>query len=472
MPRITLDASQWFKGASTSDNLSDGGFSPDERGISLFVSPGLLKPGYRDEAGSVNTNVLSEGVIAWASNYTLGSSTAIFGLSNNGSADGQVTAHSATSAATGGSSVLYGPDTGRNYAAHKSDLILYKGNIYWSSSSDVARDGDYDWWTVTRGLTGLDSAYPHYFFTHDDVLYFTDGHMLHSWDGTTATYNVLDLPQDFKIFAACSFNGMITMAATRFYIEPTTMHGDSYIFTWDGRSPSIIDQIPIHETLTALVPMGGVLYAASGYSFGYFNGSAFIPLYPLTTSVRKSQVCVQRDRILIAQGKSLLVYGNPIRGKQRFFSMPFNSTALNNIRAIISTYQDYVSMGLSDTNTLSFIDLASVATSGSAAPKYKGNRIALGQFARIEGIIVELDATVSASTNITVSYINSNGDTVTVGTINNTNYSGQREVALSGDVEHRATFTVQPQLQWGSGSSDGVRRIHIDYDYAEDRPNK
>lgn len=472
MPRITLDASQWFRGASTSDNLNDGGFSPDERGISLFISPGVIKPGFQDETAWTNTNLLSEGIVAWTPNNTLSGSSTLFAVSINGSADGQVTAHSATTGSTGGSSVLYGPDTGRNYAAHKTDIIQYKGNLYWSSTSDVARDGDFDWWAVTRGMTGLNSLYPHYMFTYGDVLYITDGNMLHSWDGSTSSYNVLDIPADYAILGACTFNGMIYLAATRFYIDSATMHGDSFIFTWDGVSPSFIDQVPVHETLTTLVPMAGVLYATSGYSFGYFNGSTFIPLYPLSTSVRKSQVCVQRDRILIAQGNYILVYGNPIRGKQRFFSFPFKTSLVNPIRALVSVYQDYVSMGLDTTNKIVVADFASVRTSGSASPKFKHNRIALGAYCRIRKITVELESAVSLSTSITVTYLNSNGDTVTKGVINNTNYPGAREVELTGDEPERATYTIQPQLQWGAGATDGVRRIHIDYEYAEDQPNK
>lgn len=470
MPRITLDASQWFKGASTSDNLNDGGFSPDERGISLFVSPGLIKPGYQEEVGWTNTNVLAQGVIAWTPNDILAGSSSVFALSRNSSDDGQISAHSATTGSTGSSSVLYGPDSGRNYTLFNSDLIRYKDGLYYSSTSDIALDGDFDWWRVTRGMTALNTSYPHHLFVYGDVLYITDGRYLHSWDGSTSTYNVLDLPEDYAISAACVHNGLIYLAATYFY-SSDTMHGNAFIFTWDGYSPSFLEQIPVHETLTTLVPAWGVLYATSNTAFGYFNGNAFIPLYPLTTRVRKAQIAVQKDRIVIAQGTYLLVYGNPIKGRQRFFSMPFK-TSLANIQSLTTFYQDYAAMGAESANSLLYIDLGATNTSGNASPKFKHNRIALGEYSRIRAVTVELDAAVSSSTSITVSYLNSNGDTVTLGTVNNANHTGQREVYLTGDAAERATYTVQLQLQWGVGSTDGVRRIHIDYDYAEDRPNK
>jgi len=54
MPILTIDAKDFFRGVSTTDELADGGFSPLSKGINLFASPGLLLPGKNPSSGGSN----------------------------------------------------------------------------------------------------------------------------------------------------------------------------------------------------------------------------------------------------------------------------------------------------------------------------------------------------------------------------------------------------------------------------------
>ncbi|MBK8467901.1 MAG: hypothetical protein IPL32_18975 [Chloracidobacterium sp.] len=467
MPRITLDAALWFRGASTSDNLADGGFSPDDKGVSLFITEGVLKPGPRDlGVGSIFD---ANGVIAWNVAKTLLSTEYGYALTANASNDGEVMALNTGGAASHTSK--YGPDTGRDYKAGISDVISYKSGIIWTSTADIALAGDYDWWTATLSLGALASSneVTHRMLIYGDILYIADGRYIHSWDGTTGTYNALDLPADYNITDFCVSNNVIVISAEYFSSNTSgDRYGKSKIFTWDGFSPSWIDETDIFEHIDCLFPFGGTLYVTTKDYFGYFNGSAIAPLRKLTSQVRRHQITGFKDRIMMIQGDSILCYGNPIPGRQRFFSYPWK----HEDGTLSSIFSFYSTQLLASRGTTSIVISNFDTTSdGSDFVRYfKENRIPLGDYAYIKKFTFELDAAVASGDTLDIYYLNSNGDTNTVGSINNTDHNGRREIVL--DVENDfPTYTVQPRYKWTDGSI-GIRRVHIDYEFSEDRPTK
>lgn len=460
MPRITLDASQWFRGASTTNDLADGGFSPSSRAVNFYATPGLARP--NSGATSANNQFGVSSVFGWAT--PPGAATTQYALSSNSSLDGEVYSLSATS--IGSVSSVYGPDSGRDYAPGYSDLVYYKGSYFYSSKTDVAKDGDFDWWTATLGLTALGNTDYHLMFVYGDILYICDGRYIHSWDGSTGTYNALDLPQDFRITAATVFSDAIYVAADLFQGNTAgSRTGTARLFTWDGYSASWLSEEKIDEHVSVLHPYGGTLYLATGTHFGYFNGKAFIPLRKLEAVVLKHQITTARDVILIAQGTSILAYGNPIPGRQRFFSFPNKTTS--SVDAIHALLSSGLFSGASGRTQLRF-DLLGVAVTDENPPFYS-NKIPLGDYARINKISIELLNAVASSEDITVEYVDSSGATVTVGSVTNASHNGLREVVFDVGNE-RPTFTLQTKITIGN-NTNGLYRIHADYDFSEDRPS-
>lgn len=457
MPRITIDASQFFRGVSTSADLLDGGFSPEEKGFSLFTSPGLIKPG-PTQATTV-TQFESNGIIARNLYETLKSPGHLFVMSSNSSLDGTVYEMATTS---GSATVLYGPDTGRDYAAGFSDIVRYKGTYYFTSKTNISKDGDFDWWTTVEGETGLNTLGGHWLEVFNDTLYISDGRYLHSWDGTTSTYNALDLPTDYWITATAVFDGLLVIAAEYFSGNTTDRrHGRTKLFTWDGFSPSFLSETDLPEHIDCLIPFGGSLYVTTQDHFGYFNGRAIVPLRSLSTQVRRHQVAVYKDRVYMAQGDSLLCYGNPIPGRARFFSYPLRTAGT--IDGVATGYGPRFWLS----NGTSSVYVADI-DSGSSSCTFKGNKIPTGDVSLVRKITVELEA-VAAATDINVRYVNSRGETKVVGTISTSLYATgvcEVEFDVENDIE---TLTIQPVLVFNSPSAEGVRRLHIDYDYAESR---
>jgi len=465
MPRITLDAAQWFRGASTSDELLDGGHSPDDKGISLFVTPGVLRPGPRDiGTGSIYQ---SQGAIGFTTAKALVSPGASLALTSNASDDGRVLEMVPTSSS--GYTTLYGPDTGRDYTAGFSDIIRYKSGVYYTSKTDIALASDFDWWSATEGETLLNGNVVHPLLEYGDIMYVADGRYIHSWDGTTSTYNALDLPADYEIYCMAVFNNVIVIVAEYFQgNQAGERYGRTKIFTWDGFSPSWIDETEVREHIDTLFPFAGTLYVTTKDYFGYFNGTAIVPLRALTSQVRKYQITAVKDGILMVQGDSILAYRTPIAGRQRFFSYPFKSE-VGTLTAIFSFYGSRVHLAASATSIF-LTDIDAASDGGDYARSFKENRLPLGDYAYIRKFTYELQNAIASGDTLTMSYVNSNGDTVALGTINNTDHNGRREVVI--DVENDLpTYMVQPKYTWTDGQN-GIRRVHIDYEFCEDRPTK
>ena len=164
MPILTIDAKDFFRGVSTTDELADGGFSPLSKGINLFASPGLLLPGKNpsNSSGDVSTG----GIFAWSTHHTNISPGIGRGVGNNGSYDGKFFTLSDAGAAT-----LMASDTGRDYKPNETDLIRFgTSNEQFSTSQTNIGKSDYEfgvndftWWTVTLGKTALGAGVPHHF---------------------------------------------------------------------------------------------------------------------------------------------------------------------------------------------------------------------------------------------------------------------------------------------------------------------
>lgn len=471
MPRLSIDASKWLRGSSVSDTLPNGGFSPLAKGVDLFRSPGVLKPGSQVSGSATTSNMLANGVIAWALPKTISNSDDAYILTANATDDGRVIERYGTT-----SNIIMATDTARDYKRGISDVVIYKGSTFVSSTTNVAltTGPDYTWWTGTLGLTALGATAPHLFCEYEDDLYFTDGRYIHKWNGATGTYNVLDLPTGCVATSICNYNGYLWIAGEYFSSNPSGyLHGKASLFIWDGFSASWLDEKILNERVDTLFAHRGILYVTTRRTFGYWNGSSVVDLWPLNGQVLKHQITALRDKICFVDGSPFLtVYGSPIPGQQRFFSFPYINLNPTNFDSVMSGWQD--ELRLSWGPTLATTDFPYAGASSLGACSFYENPYFLGDYVTVTRCIVVLDAAVASGEDITISYVNSNGDTVAVGNILNSDasHTGRREIVF--DVENdKPTYFIQPKYTWASGANaTGIRAIYFDYESTEDRPTK
>lgn len=462
MPILTIDARDFFRGISTSNELGDGGFSPDSKGVNLFASPGLLLPGQApvDAAGAA---AATKGIFGWCPQSS--NSDVAFGIGANNTDDGKLYTVGPT-----GAVALNVTEATRDYIAGRSDIIRYAGLPFVTSTTGIGIGNatgttlDPAWWTTTLGKTALGINDPHPMIEYGGILYIADGRYIHSWDGSTGTYNALDLPVGYVITALANYGNLIFIAAANTSIGDAADASNVRIFTWDGYSASFLDEFVVQERIDALIPFGGTLFVTTKKYFGYFTGSTVSPLHPLTSSVYKYQVAVTNDRLYMVQGADILCYGNPSIARPKFFSFPLKHPS--SLTSIASFQAGKLIYSYASTTG----GWSNVNGSDQTGNVFYGNKIPFGRQVRIRSVIVESEALASGSV-IDVAYLDDTGSTVTVGA-----YSHAARGAISKfkfDLFNKTpTVTIQPKITFTTGPNKGIRRIHVYYEPSELKENK
>ena len=467
MPQITIDARTFLRGASISDELSDGGFSPLSKGINLYAKPGLLLPGPApfDSGSAVSTG----GIFAWATTASNVAPGITKGVGSDAANHGRFYALDDSGGAT-----LVASDATRIYKAQITDMIRYgsANEFFVTSATDVAKLNfdmsvqDFTWWTVTRGHAALGADKPHKIIQLDTILYITDGRYVHAWDGTTSTPQVLVLPENYIIQDATIYNNLIYISAARYDPSGGGEASDCRIFTWKGLGVSahFQDEFILQENVESLILFGGTLIVTTRSYVGYWTGSTISPLYPLTSSVYKHQYAITLDRLYLLQGADILCYGNPAISHPKFFSYPlkYGSTLIG----IVSTRRGKIIFARAS-GSGAYTDVNGFSQTGNT---FLSNKVFLGSRGDVSQVIIESEPLTSGA-DISLGFYDSNG------VLNAVPASGYTFAARGGvsffnftSIKLNVTLLVQLAITWNAVPK-GVRRVQIVYGHTEYKGN-
>ena len=207
-----------------------------------------------------------------------------------------------------------------------TSLVYYKSKtyIFWN---DTGVDGDiglltnsttwdHDWGsTVPTGATNLLDA-PHYGIVGgDDILYFTNGKYIGTYNGTTLNTTALDIWTD-AVFVSLTWNWNRVVAA---YNRPNiagSNFNQSAIYKWNGVSSSWEgDPIEVEGQIGALYTKNGTTFvwwssATSGYCFGRISGGQVVQIRRYSGSLpTQAQVGEYDGFIGWISGNRLMLWG-------------------------------------------------------------------------------------------------------------------------------------------------------------------
>lgn len=415
--------------------------------------------------------------------------------------------------------------SGAGGAVYYKDFIYVMGTQ--ASNNDVGRFGplsgtpteDGDYWTNTLSLAAINDEYvlpeidnvpypKHWGYVHiDDILYFADfvndQGVLHkiqtdsSGVNTGAAFNVLDLPQGYKITCFASWGNDLVIGAMK-WSEVTNAPNaiaEPALFFWDTISDSFYNVVKIREwsALTALENKGGILYCfggtvdgtEGGHGIAIYNGSQaiqqlqYLPYghspFAGATAVygdriswgTRAQFIPNNDRaIVLSMGsKDPRVSSNAIQciGKSTADTDDVLTTAL------IYPYQDsgifpriiaasHAANGISGNDSV----LEQVSTSATQDSTMEFGQFNIGEPFRIDKIRILLGESVASGVTITPSLLfDDRQDTYTLPVINNTNYSGKRNVVFK-----------KPELtnQSGGEVTQGEHNFLLKFDFTGTTP--
>lgn len=476
-----------LEGLTSSPETDDGGFSPETNHVNITSSQtalGILYPaGFKTDKATADGRYIAScpdpdsGVNIYR--YLLTSTGKFYSVDNT----------SATTLRATGTSI---------YVRDYTDMIVYRNNLYATSSTNVTKGPgvslgyavDEDWWTTVPPKSGggfpsaLTSGVPHPMIVFEDNLWIADGQKLHRWDeyNNIATEGFLTLNTGLVITALGidPSSGKMIISATEGIDTTGQLPRQAKIYLYDGFSQKPLKAVIVDDVVTAIYPLGGVVYMCYGTNFGYWTGTGinFLRKFKSNTQggtetlVYKQRITNVGKKLLFADGLDIVCFEETVPGKRRFYvAYKIPTSLINNIYDIIfSLGSNNIGMCFESTYTTyeySVLSLSNVASGGFLSfysKKYTFQRPVYIRDFRIE----YNNAIATTVTPAAMTLIDQNKNSIALPALTNDSTSSTYYIYRKHNGNTK--FTT---MQFKYDNTDhtnivqGIRRIVISYDVAE-----
>ncbi len=450
LPHFRIDFRDWMKGNNLYDAYPNGGLLASENGYNPFKYPGDLVAAPDYPTAAVTSN-LKRAIIANGLNTDL---TAGAGTSSNVGAvaialDGDPNTaahgyyyqvHPTTGAFTLGATAL----SSKNYRLGYTEAeFIYASYTLVTNDTNIAfidpiaagpLDVSETWASTVGGMStsAWVSSNPHPMGRFEDFVYAGDGDSLTQIDGFTVTSRYFTgIPQGYTVTALVQHRGYLLIAATEHFLSlGTTTNGkfQTRILLWDGFSPSYSDDILVDDQITAMVAGNdGVIYVWTVKHFGYLNGSRFEKLRTVNNRVYKHMVTPVTDGIMYADGTTLVRYSSAIPGGKKYFFVQ-NTTAdtITNIIQVVTDVPIICTDGGNAGHAKNLLYTGLDTGVSATAKTFTFNPRLVRVPVKLRHVVIETDGLSTGS--IAIGYIDSDGNTQTVGTFDGTGAQAGKRV--------------------------------------------
>ena len=328
MAVLNINKDNLIAGESTTDAISDRGFSPDSVNLNLTKKRGML---YFAEAPTDRGGATLTGNVLASCEDPAFSGNDAYLIDD----EGAYYTYNGTTL----TKQFTGADT---YTLGTTDLIPFNdGNFYATTTTSVVQFNNNMGTVTEHWWTGLNTSYRHPLEVVEKELFLADKNVIYYWDGTTSGtaftlpsgQNVTTLRKhpDGKTLLAFT-GGTADFSHTRngrgkvYYCQPT-LRGAA-IEGWSR-------EVPIEAQVEGSRLSGGVIYTTWGKNLGIFDGNGLIKLKELETSTTtyNQNMNNMEDILLVRDGRHVLAYGDLGAGKVfwKLFKNTTNSNEINNI---------------------------------------------------------------------------------------------------------------------------------------------
>lgn len=299
-----IDFKEILSGAGIAARVPGTGLSPESVGINLDYEKGVL---YFQKASDSRGTFIDGIVCAKATDYGV-FTNALYMVAENKKYYKMDNAGTITNPITGA----------KTYQAGTTDLVQFKGYYYATSLTDIAQvNGGFsafiaeDFWTVTKGKAALQSSagYYHGLEVVEDKMYIADVSDIHSYDGTTAVTQTLQVPSTEIIsFMIKHPNGRdLIVFTTERMNASNTLDSRCRAYTFDLFKQSFIEVHDIDDQVYSGITINGTLYIVyGGNKLGYYDGQSITFLRDLKVTLTYSQIPT-KAKLANMQGALLIV---------------------------------------------------------------------------------------------------------------------------------------------------------------------
>ena len=419
---IVWDSDEMLKGVSTSDDTTDGGFSPLTDQVNLGYQIGVA---YTPAAPTDSSTNVTGDMIASCEDPT-GNYTRLF-VSREGGDDGQFYSMDGTGALTTRGSL----DSTHNYIAGRTDFISYQSEAYATSSNYIVRWSDIGGANtiLTTFFNFTDATAPHPAIVFEDNAFFGDGNTLKrmtSAGATPATILTLPTGQIITALGVDPGSGKMLIATVGQYNLSNQKNSFARVGFYDGFSNKLIRVVTMDDMVTAFPATEGQLYIQYGKSLGYWNGAGATFLRKLDLTFENNTLAYKHHftsigpTLYVIQGRQILAHGPLLmNGAKVFYPIFYNYTNTNKLTNIVyvgtlaSTTNQSISVAFS-TAKLYIQDITSISPGTQAlySNKYSFNEYNDGVWLRRVQIFWKNTVTNNGDPG-SIRFINEQGDFVT-----------------------------------------------------------
>ncbi len=478
--QIVIDGAEFVKGQSSSESLSDGGFSPETEAVNLIAEAGAI---YGPASPTDKSTNLTGQMIAScedpSDNYHR-----LFVSGETSTNDGRFFYCNSA----GDLTEIGAEDTGQDYIQGKTDMAAYKGEVYISSNGNCRRlnsigsgntfDAGGSW-----PFAYNNSSAPHPLLVFEDSLYHADGNLLKRQTDvgdSVAPSTILTLPTGSVIVALgidpstgkmlISYVGQMSNSGTKATI--------SKVGFYDGFSNKLNRTVIVEEMITAFPNCNGIQYVSYGQSLGYWNGSGASFLarfsdigFSFDELLYKHHFATSGNTLYFVVDTRIMAHGPVRKMGDRIFYPAFKNSA--NLTHICSIGQNTLAFSYT---TSTFKTWSTTSVSSNAAGAFVTNPLRFPRPIQIRGLVLEYVSLATATTPCTITYRNGSSLSnqfldFTSGTNQLLNGSAftimETQIPTIGMLNDKGSVFTFKLTRGESNVNIGIRRIIIRYDWVE-----
>ena len=489
---LTFDVNDFIKGMSTSDNLPDGGFSPNSTGVNLAVSPGVV---YGPAATVTITTAPTNKIIAAAPDPVyLGTPSG----SRYKFLDEDGAFYSFDSTATGLSKKVTASSD--KVTQGTTDFVAWRNDAgtFWYATTKSGANGDImrwngdsgggalieDWWTNAAycNQAALSSTTPwRPMLVYERHLFIGDGNKLHrvAPDGTVSNGLLVFEPnENISALGIDKGTGDMLIAVNPGANAAASRNTGTFIRLYDGFSNKVSRSVPMRGVVTCFKNLDDATRVFYDNNLGIFTGAGVRFLRKLEFATGDGDLLVYPHRATVIgntlyffENKDIIAYGE-VRGNSAkvFYPLWRNSgtTANAGNRCLIGIDDYKLGIGY-DTGSSSYglITLDTTSTT-SAVLSIRSNRLSFNRPIKIREVYIELDGVVANNTTVGTFTVRSNPTSN-----NSSNSDWSFSIVNSSGIDSACIVKTFPandvsyrffQMLIDFSAVVGLRRVVINYD--------
>lgn len=366
-----IDGSNFIKGITSSQNLTDGGFSNLSQGINLLVTPGILS--FVASPADKSANLAGAMIASCEDSALLGEDKLLLSRSANG--DGKYYTYS-----DGVGLTLKRTDSTNNYQFGVSDMVFFNGSVFATSFESITK------WTVDSTFTVAfktfsNSGVPHPILVYENFCYYGDGNLLRrqtdATDSTISTILTLGTEQTITALGIDPGSGNMLISTTTAQNVSDTRTAPAKVHYYDGVGNKTLKTVIVDDIVNAFYPVGATIYLSYGQSLGYWTGAGiqfvrkFSWTFDNTSLAYRNHFTNIGNTLYVIEGNTIEAYGQVIGNAPKVFRYVFEDSS-RQLSLITNLGQNKIGIGASGTistatnNVFYSLDTSTVASLGNS----------------------------------------------------------------------------------------------------------